>query len=483
MKTIMQKTTLAAAITTTLVACGGGGGLAGIGGSGFISSGSVTGFGSIFVNGVEFETNSASFDIEGVSGSQDDLVVGMRVKVSGTVNPDGVTGTATRVEFEDQLEGPISSACTEDADLENKTCAILGVPVIFNAVDTVFVGAGASYNTLSQNDEYQISGFFDDAGNLRATAAVKKGVFVMGNQVEAKGIISNLVANTFTLSIGNTTLSIDANNADLSQAPGGLADGQFVEVKGNLTNATDTTFTATLVKLEDNNLDEGAEVEIEGIITRFADTSDFDVDGQAVNANSAVTTPANLALHSGMKVEVEGAISNGVLNASKLQLRAGEVRIQAMASNPTATSFDLTVNGQTITVVVDTSTRMDNKQATESFAQAIANLDGQFLRVRGIESDNDTVIATRVRIDTLDDTILQAVVDNQSQGASITLLGITMAVNNATVFRDINNSAYINGHLDLIGETTNGVSLIKIKDKLSAGVTDGIADEVELQRP
>ncbi len=495
MKTTLQKTTLAAAITTTLIACGGGG-LAGIGGSGFISSGSVTGFGSIFVNGVEFETDSASFEIDdsnftGLFG-QNKLAVGMRVKVSGTVNPDGVTGTATSVEFEDQLEGPISSACTEDADLENKTCTILGVPVIFNAADTVFVGA--DYASLAPNDEIQVSGFFDDAGNLRATAAVKKGTFVMGDQVEAKGVISNLVANTFTLTVGNTLLSIDANGADLSQVPGGLADGQFVEVKGNLTNVTDTTFTATLVKLEDNDLDEGAEVEIEGIITRFVDASDFDVDGQKVDASSSSMTPANMVLKPGIKVEVEGKVSNGVLQAKTVKLREGEIKIHATASNvdTTARTFTMTLAGTTgsITVTVDTSTRLEDKLTGNPLTlDSLNNLDSQFLRVRGYDDGSGAgIIATRIRVESPDDEILQGVIQS-STASSVTVLGIEInideMISNPTEFRKIDNTPYPDFNTFLSAATPNQ-TLIKVKDKQSgSGGSNpvGIADEVELQRP
>ena len=47
--------------------------------------------------------------MDGRSGSEDDLGIGMVVLVKGTVNDDGVTGTATRVIFDDEVEGPISA--------------------------------------------------------------------------------------------------------------------------------------------------------------------------------------------------------------------------------------------------------------------------------------------------------------------------------------------------------------------------------------
>ena len=103
----MNKSILHSAITAamaiSIAACSSGSDVAGIGGSGITptgitSSGTITGFGSIIVNGVKFETSTSTFSIDdSPSGSQDDLAVGMRVTVNGTVNSDGVNGTATSV--------------------------------------------------------------------------------------------------------------------------------------------------------------------------------------------------------------------------------------------------------------------------------------------------------------------------------------------------------------------------------------------------
>ncbi len=113
----LTKNTISAAIALTLVACGGSDtDVAGIGGSGYISSGSITGFGSVYVNGVKFETDSATFDVDGTSGTQDDLAIGMVVKVNGSINADGVTGTASSISFDDELQGPVSGPIIYDAD-------------------------------------------------------------------------------------------------------------------------------------------------------------------------------------------------------------------------------------------------------------------------------------------------------------------------------------------------------------------------------
>ncbi|MGB5489293.1 MAG: hypothetical protein WBM76_00560, partial [Woeseiaceae bacterium] len=101
--------------------CGGSGGggtpvvtppppppVGGIGRTG-IAQGPISTFGSVVVNGVRYETTSAAFTVNGLSGSQDDLRVGQVITVSGTIDDNGVDGNADEVNFDDNVKGPIQS--------------------------------------------------------------------------------------------------------------------------------------------------------------------------------------------------------------------------------------------------------------------------------------------------------------------------------------------------------------------------------------
>lgn len=476
-----------------LTACGGGGsgGGAGIGGTGYQSRGTVTEFGSIFVNGVEFETTSAVFEIEDATGSQSDLRVGMRVEVEGTVDANGTTGVATRVRFEDQLEGPIpqGSTISEDADGENKSFTILGVPVTVNDIDTTFVGT--TYAGLTPGENLQISGFYDANGLLRATAVVRRNTFVPGaTVVEAKGIVSNLGASTLNLRVGAVTLTVDFTAADLSRVPGGLLNGQLVEVKGTIASDTATSLAATAIKLEDDDFAEGTQVELEGLVTSFGSLANFAVDGQAVSAGSATFTPAGFTVRSGIKVEVEGTIQNGVLQATAVKLREGTLRVHATASNvnTTTNTFELTVAGQTVRVTVNTSTELEDKTSSTNLTLAnLGVLNGRFVEVRGYDDGSGNgLVASRLEIDSPDDVILQGVIEGQVQGASITVLGVTFPVDATTEYQDANNTALPGGQTQFASGVVNGTTLIRLKDKApgSGGANPvGVADEVEIQAP
>src|SRR5690242_5090924 len=76
--------------------------MAGIQGSGRAAAvrGPIAGFGSIFVNGVEYSTSGANVIVDNQPGSEGQLHAGQIVTIKGTVNDDGVTGTAAEVTFD-----------------------------------------------------------------------------------------------------------------------------------------------------------------------------------------------------------------------------------------------------------------------------------------------------------------------------------------------------------------------------------------------
>lgn len=467
-----------------VVACGSGGSSTGIGGSG-ISAGSVTEFGSVFVNGVEFETGSATFEVEDSASTEAGLKLGMRVRVNGSINADGVSGTATSIKYEDQLEGPISGVITADADDATRSFSVLAATVIIDSADTFF--EGTTYSTLVSGDNIEVSGFFDSANVLHATRIEKKAAFAAGTTiVELKGVVSGLSGTTFTLG----TMTINAASADLSGVPNSLlANDQFVEVKGTLASAAATTLSATIVEVEDNDLGaEGNKSSIEGIVTRFVSITDFDVDGFAVNASIATLLPTNLVLAAGMHVEAEGTISGGILQATSLELRGGDFKIHALASNvnSTAGTFDLKpIAGlSAIKVTVTTATRMEDKVSSTS-PFTVANIaDGDFIEARGfVDATGAGIIATRVRREFAGDIILEGVVTaGTGISTTVTVLGVAVPVDANTDFKNTANTSVTQSAF--FGLTTLNTSLIKLKDKASGGSNlPGIADEVELQTP
>lgn len=476
-------TALAAAISLSLVACGGGGGTggdtAGIGGSGFISTGTITGFGSVFVNGVKFETDSSSFDIEGVNGTQNDLAIGMVVRVNGTINPDGVTGTATSIIFDDELQGPVANL-TIAPDGQTATFTVLGTNVAIDRNSTSFDGTGFSFDSIANLDNVEMSGYLDSTGTLFASRVeLEDDVFIPNSSiVEVKGVISSLTDTTFNIN----TLLINYSSATLEDLPNGLENGILVEVEGTFDG--NSTITARSVESEELELSDTDEFELEGYITDYVDSSNFKINGIPVNASgsSVEFSPSTLTLANDLQVEAEGYISNGVLIANEVKLRGGEVKISAevtsISSDPdNPNSFVVSpINGQTgITISIGAETEMKN-EIIESESLDISDLYlGAFVQLEGYE-DADFVFASQVKIVDFNDSDgveVQANIDETVDDGDITVLGVKFDVRSAS-FEDSNDNSITETAFNTAATSNPLISV-------TANSDDGIAVKAELE--
>lgn len=430
-------------VLSGLISCGGGGsggGVAGIGGTG-MTVGAVTGFGSIFVNGVEFETTNATIEADDSSAAESDLRIGMVVTVEGTVNADGVTGTAARVIYDDDIEGPVA-ALTENADQNQKTFQIFGTTVVVDSTGTNF--DSTTYGGVADNRILEVSGFFDGTGVLQATRVEDKGAFNPGvTTAELKGTVSGLGLTTFELQ----GVTVDYSGANLSDVTGGmLANGMFVEAEGVLNAAT--TMTATRVQEEDEGFDDDVdEFSLEGIVSDFVSLSDFKVSGQPVDASGADFEPASLAtgLSDGMKVEVEGAIAGGLLIAEEVKAESGEVKLHAelSASDEAAGTFTVAfpnVAGN-ITVKVNSGTEVDDEVGDlDSVNDLFTLAAGAFLEIEGYEDAGNTVVATEVKREIPDKYVVQGAVDSTVPNTQIEILGVMFFTDGSTDYEDNSDS-------------------------------------------
>ncbi len=433
------------------------------------SIGTIDGFGSIFVNGIEFETDGANIVMNGKPASEDDLQLGMVVTVQGVVNGAVATGTAAKVRVGDEVQGPVTAIETGQ-DGDTLLVTVLGVQIIVERTSTVF--DDVRFDTLKVGDVLEISGFFDEQGRLRATRLEKKfGDDDDVGEVELKGIVAGLTGTEF--SIG--AYVVDFSAADLSRVPGGvLAEGMGVEVEGSLEG---DRIVATKVSEEDDVL--GAvedEIRAQGAITGYAGLSSFVVNGVTVDGSGAVLRPSGLALDNGVVVQVEGTRVGGVLVARKIEARRGRVEVEAtvVAVDAEAGTITLELPGGTVTVHVDTRSLLDDDTDELRVLTLRDIVPGNFLEVEAIQFGGK-LVATRIDRDDHDDDILQAPVTAfDADAGTITLLGITYNVSGARF------EGFAGTSLDaatFFGRLQVG-DLLKVKDANG----DGIADEVEFER-
>jgi Domain of unknown function (DUF5666) len=299
----------------------GGNGIASSGGTGGtgVSYGSVSGFGSVFVNGVEFDTTNSTVTLNGSPGPDESvdphrgLMTGMVVKVDGTFDGNGTTGTASSITFKDDLTGPVSSITSIISPIVQ--IVTLGQNVI---VDSQTVFSGTTLTTLSLGNVIEVSGLPDNNGDIHATyIEFKAGSFVPGLQIGVKGTIHNLnpVLKTFQINALTVDYSLATN-----LPPGVPANGQFVEVKG--TNLLGIVLIADSVALDDNSLgttDAGI-AQMEGYVTALTSPSAFTVGVQPVQTTASTVFDGGTAgdVAAGVKLRVQGSLAGGILTATKI---------------------------------------------------------------------------------------------------------------------------------------------------------------------
>jgi len=319
-----------ALLSALLNSCGGGIDVAGNGdgitGTG-ITAGRVTGFGSIHVNGIVFDVNTATFSRDGkASSGQGEYSVGEYVVIKGSVS--GTAGTADEVIFEDLLEGVVTEASSD-----NLTIKVLGQSIEIDSNTTLLDDRDGSISDTFPNltdlvvgNIIEVSGVKDATGLIKATSIkVKEDSFVVGeSENELKGTVSDLNTINKTFMVGSFLVEYNDDTTFDGLNEQDLLNELFVEVK-SITLYDGITLVASEIELEDEhlNVEIGNGLEIEGIVTRFESILDFDVNGIPITTNSETEYPdgASTDIALDVAVEVDGTVnSDGVLVAEEIEL-------------------------------------------------------------------------------------------------------------------------------------------------------------------
>ena len=329
MKTYLKRLVLAFGATTTalLVACGGGGADSGSAPAAQYE-GTISGFGSVIVNGVRFDDTQASVTIDDETVSVGALKLGMRVALSGAVAASGDSGAATSVIVETAARGPVASI-----DLAAKSFAIRGLTVQTDE-QTVFEGASA-LAALKVGDWVETHGTVDFQNKrVQATRVEVKPPEEVG-RVVMFGKATNVSATTFML--GDLTVNYaQASLIGFGGSP--IAEGAVVRVRSNLA-PVGNLLTATVVKaVKAPRLLDATPAAVEGRIQQFVSAADFLVSGTAVDASTAEFINGVIGdLSEGKRVVVHGTLSNGKVIARKLRFyrpdQDGEVRLIGLVSD------------------------------------------------------------------------------------------------------------------------------------------------------
>lgn len=391
-----MKRLLSIAFTSSLIlltSCGGGSGSTnvaegGMGGTG-ISQGPVTGFGSIYVNGVKYETNDAIFERDGSQlFAQSDFSLGEYVTVEGQVNADGVTGIASKVSYSTLLEGPITAVDTTAGKF-----SVLGQTISLDAL-TVRIGFSLLAD-LQTGNIVEVSGIQTAGGQITATAiSLKSTVFVSGEtELEFSGVISSVDTANLLFVINGITVDYSA-----SGFPGDSpAASMSVEVKSTETLNSNTVLASSIELESSGSYTNDTELEIQGSITSFSSQSSFTVNGIPVTTDASTEFEDGFAslLGQGVRVEVDGRFSDGVLAAEEVSVLETSASIEIESTITSINSGNQTFVLAGKTIVVDSSTMLIDEDSDQNFG--FANLQtGETVEVNGNELADGSIRATKV---------------------------------------------------------------------------------------
>ena len=332
---------LAAALT--LASCGGGGGgLAsagggvGTGGTG-ISYGTVTGFGSIVLDGQAYSSATPYYYEDGVQGSgtqQAATAVELGDRLSVHID---ASGNPTTVVIEPELIGAASN-------VSSTGFTVNGVNVIVNngnaGAPTTYCAGLDGLSSLVAGTQVEVHGAFGlDAGGQPYVQATLVQQLPSTNQAaRITGIVSQLQPGASSFVVDGVTVNYSAST---SLAPSGvaLADGELVNVwsaSGIVSGSASNSISAGAIRIRTLQGQSG-QARIAGLVAQLQGTR-FSVSGIPVDASAVAASAA--ALHLGDYVVVQGSIAaaSGVVQATSISGYASTIELKGTITGYVGTS-------------------------------------------------------------------------------------------------------------------------------------------------
>jgi hypothetical protein len=486
-----------------------------------VASGSIIGFGSVIVNGVEFSRKPGLADdrvtlgFENItSASEKDLRIGMTVNIRGTINNATSTGEYESIEFQPELRGPLDS---DGVDTTAGTLTVMGRTVKVDTNSTNFESISSDLATIKselqagKQPELEISGNLDNRdGVLHATRIARKAPDFNALPVKIVQIKGNIApdsviggASSGTFAIGTAKVNFTAAGLGSNPTIADIASGSVVEVKGVLNE--NGTITASQIKKK-NPVDAVVNdiVKIKGISNGGAGGNTFTIDGPngAITVNiatasfqkdGAAATPAITT--DGATLEIEGILRpDGSVAATKVNLEVEKT--VKLEGNTTEGAFNagtqvLTLNGVPVTIISATTRLLDEDGLLLDPASIASIASGTHLQIVALfNRTTNKVTASQVQIITGNKervTIIQGPV-TATASPKLTLMGTiivdTSKVDPALDFGDNRTGTvkrFSSQDVFFAALTCDGFTTVKAKGTI-VGTTMS-ANEVELEPP
>jgi hypothetical protein len=331
-----------------LLSCAGGGNniVNGFGGTGKFARISDLGRDGVndtmTVDGIKYTTNTAIFIRDGiVIKEQSDFNLGEIVTVEGIINPDGKTGVATKIIFDDALEGPVTK------EGEASFIEVLGQRIDIDN-DTLFHGFD-NLADLRKAHRVEISGFVRKNRSILATSI--RLIATSDRFLDITGYISRLDKAEKIFQINNLVVDYSRVLVPLGENP--FENGFYVEVFSRFPLRDDLMTASEVRVLSQGVFKPNTYYQIGGTISRFDSITDFDVYGLPISTNSQTLLSRSAGVVGALdKVGInKTVIVNGHTN-KKGVLAADELTFISDSSKLSMTGFIESIDIENKTVAV-----------------------------------------------------------------------------------------------------------------------------------
>ena len=374
-----------------LMACGGSGGggdlLAGggIGGTG-ISVGTISGFGSVIVNDVDFSTKDAEVFVNGdYMGGGDSVVhsalaIGMVVRVEAKYPTDG-KAIAERIVFTSNLKGTVQHITAIDSVV--KILSILDQSVIIDD------------QTQPNNDDIEVDNVLEVSGWIGVGGQIRASYVRKVSDIPDPDAEQMIKGNVTDRNEDQRWFRINQLMVDMPEPVGTIPDvGQLVIVHGVLDKYG--ILVASKLEIEDElGVEDADNVEIEGIVSQVLSTDEFILGSTAVQTDAATQfvglTPDDII--PGARLFVKGALSQGVLLADEVKAK-DKIDIEGRVSLVHPGAGEITLIGLSPLVVrINSATKIFGEASELSEINA-----GQHVKILGYAAGMEYVVAGQVKV-------------------------------------------------------------------------------------
>lgn len=304
-----------------LVACGGGGDAGGAdqtagvgsGGTGSFSSGTITEFGSIVVNGIHFDQTKAEVkDADGLLHPYSDLKLGMSVQLDAssiTVEAGKQAAKALFITYSPDLLGPIDAVGTDSLTVMGQTVRILKRTHLDESLS-------GGLSDLKAGDVIEVYGFHDAGSDtFVATRVARPDPVKVIDHYVVRGVIRDLTPTGCR--IGKQKL------AYIWPSKPGLRNGRVATAQlypfSTPTGGGSVSWQAQFMTLSTPLATDRDDARVEGLVTELiaGQVAQFSVNGVAVDA-SRFNCTACVSLQLGDRVSVKGPLVEAVVTATEV---------------------------------------------------------------------------------------------------------------------------------------------------------------------